>query len=260
VDNDRIWNALVKYLIALLLFPVTVFAQLSATAVQTAGGDTGAVTAASFTITLGSTPVAGNAIALGVISGSAEIKVSSTNTRWMEVQPNVYNTTTPSSAHLFIGYPDASAGTVITVAQLAGTNVSMAGLAAEFTGKNLEINSVQATATGASTTPAITINASNRPNTLLIAVISSRGTFSAQTAVYSAPTNGFTFADGSGTAGTGQRNTTVNTSNADRVVSLLVKLVTDGASVSTGVTIGATNQWATLGTSLAETIQGFFIN
>jgi hypothetical protein len=90
---------------------------------------------------------------------------------------------------------------------------------------------------------------------LLVAALSNRCCtslgYSAQTTVYSAPTNGFSLID--------QRNTTINTANNDRAVAMLVKVITDGASVSAGATI-ASAQWAANGVSLAEIQAGFFIN
>jgi hypothetical protein len=55
-----------------------------------------------------------------------------------------------------------------------------------------------------------------------------------------------------------QRNTIINTSNADRVIAMFVKVIADGASVSSGATV-ASGQWSMTGISLAETRRGFFI-
>jgi hypothetical protein len=254
----------VRYLIALLLFPVTVFAQFSETPVQSATGDTGSAVASSYTITLGAAPTAGNIIVLAAVGSLANnTKVTSTNTYWSQVIAS-HNNTGLVQAFLWVGYPQASAGTVITVASnVPGTSMAMAGVAAEFRGANPNIDAIGAPSTGSSTSPAVTLNASGHANALLIVALANRccssGGYSAQTAVYTSPTNSFKFVDGTtGAAGVAMRNTTINTTNSDRAVTLLVKVITDGAGVSAGASI-TTNQWSACGANLAEVQRGFFI-
>jgi hypothetical protein len=246
-----------KYLIPLLLFPLSCFAQLSETPRQSAVGDTGNATAASFTVTMSSAPLQGNVLIMGVVSGASGLRVTSNNTRWILAAPLSYNSTEGGGVQIWLGYVDASAGTVVTINAPAGAVSAQAAVLGEYTGVNLQADSISGNASGNSTSPAVTIAASNRANVLQVACISTRGTWSAQNATYSAPTNSFKFVDGTtGATGVAQRNTIINTSSSDRAVTLLVKVVADGASVSAGAT-QALNQWTTVGISLAEVQRGF---
>lgn len=259
MGDDRNFSEMKRFLVLLPLFlwPDIMFGQLSATPVQSAVGDTGIATAASFTITFSSAPTAGNWIALAVVAAPGT-KVTSSNTRWVMVTPPGNNVTTGSASILFIGYPGASAGTAITVSNVAATAVAMAGIAAEFKGVNIQTDSISQIASGNTASPAVTIAASGHLNAILISVMHTRGQLSAQSSIFTSPTNGFVYVDGStGAAGVGQRNTTINTLNADRAVAMLIKVITDGASVSSGATM-TSGQWGTSGVSLAQTQQGFF--
>jgi hypothetical protein len=72
-------------LLLFLLLPSLSFAQLSATAVQTAKGNTGSAVASSFTITLGSTPTDGNYLVLTVVTNATPVlNISMTNVEWRE--------------------------------------------------------------------------------------------------------------------------------------------------------------------------------
>lgn len=251
-----------RFFLFLFLIPASCFAQLSATPVQSKGFDTGAATSTTLSGTLDAAPTQGNYLVMALVAAGPAVKVASTNTRWVQVGPQSYNTTQGGGTQIWVGYADASAGTGITVTVGTAAAAAMAAVVAEFTGKNVQLDSIPGTNTGSSTSPSVTIAASNNANVLQVAVISTRGTWSAQTAVFSNPTNGMAFLDGStttGTAGTMQRNSTINSSNSDRAVTLLVKVIADGATVTAGAT-QSTNAWSATGASLAEVRRGFFIS
>jgi hypothetical protein len=227
---------------SLVLFPTTSRASLSATPVQSAGGSTGAA-AASFTVTMGSTPTAGNVLIAAIDMGSTQsIKVTETGVSWRQLSPQINNAVN-ASLTLWIGPVASGAGTTITITSNSGNQKGTAYIA-EFSGNNVVFdNVVLATATGNSTSPAVTIPSQEVANSLRFAALGAQTAVqSGQATIFSSPTNSFSIV--------GQQNTTANTTN-DFAVALLVRLDSSTGSISAGATISS-NQWCASGASVKE--------
>ena len=135
--------------------------------------------------------------------------------------------------------------TSIVVSNQSTANANMAGVLTEYSCTNIVPDVWRVGNAGNSTTlTTATTDTTTQANELIVAVAGQRGTFSSeQTSWASSPTNSFSIVS--------ETSSFVNTTNNDRAVAFLERIVTSAGTYSTGVT-GNSNQFACNIASLRE--------
>lgn len=210
-------------------------AQAAITLVQS-GTASNSVAATTLSITLGSTPTAGNII---VVAGASDTNsaaspfVSGTGIVWM-----ANNTGGASSTSSLLAVGHVLSGASATITLTFGTSGGAAIAAAEYSGVSAWFD--QSASSGASTSTAASgsTGTTSHANQLWVGALAGRFGTSASGGLWASPTNSFTIR--------GQAVSTTGTAN-DRMVALLERIVSSTGTANAGatMTVGTgTTVWA----------------
>lgn len=215
--------------------------QAAITRVQSQTANTGATASnTNLNLVFGAAPTAGNIVVLAVAAGNVAGGCNVTGTN---IEFYVENVMGSGGCPIFlvIGRVFASASATITVNPSSGGAIAIAG--AEYSGSGLlRLDKVQ-WAVGSSTSAASGATATTTTaNELWVGALGHRNT---NGSTFSAPTNSFSIV--------GQTNTTINTSNNDRSVALVERIVSSTGTANAGATISVTGNWGAFVATFEET-------
>lgn len=168
-----------------------------------------------------------------------DYKVNQSSERdWVGNRIAVSTNATAPACYIFYSRVLTGGATSVVLATQAGVTANMGGVLVEYSGTNIIPDVWRVGNTGSSTTlTTATTDTTTAANSLVIGACAQRGTFSSeQTSWASSPTNSFSIV--------AQTLCFTNTSNADRAIAFLERIVTSASTYSTGVTSGTSTQFA----------------